>query len=156
MRSFVRFLLIFSLVVWLGGIIFFSGVIAPAVFSVLPAQEAAGQIVNRSLGALHYIGMACGVIFLAATFLAPLREAKAIRSLMTLMIVCTTLSQFAVLPQMSRIRGAVGGAIQALPAKDAGRAAFDRLREISVLLEGITLLAGIGAVILVSREQKTE
>ena len=72
------------------------------------------------------------------------------------MVLLTALSQFGVMPQMERIRDAVGGSIQSLPPLDAGRAAFDRLHEISVLLEGITLLAGIGAVILVSREQKTE
>ena len=154
MRSFARFLLLLSLAVWIGSIVFFSFVLAPTVFSVLPAQEIAGAIVGRSLGILHRIGLACGVVFLAATFLATFRQVKALRVLGGLMLLCTSLSQFRITPQMESIRAAVGGSIQALPPQDAGRATFDRLHRTSVILEGVVLLAGIGAVVLLSREPR--
>jgi Domain of unknown function (DUF4149) len=154
MRSFARFLLLLSLVVWIGSIVFFSFVLAPTVFSVLPAQEIAGAIVGRSLGALHRIGLVCGVVFLAATFLPTFRQVKALRLLVGLMLLCTALSQFRITPQMESIRAAVGGPIQALPPQDAGRATFDRLHRTSVMLEGVVLLAGIGAVALLSREPR--
>jgi len=152
MQSFSRFLLLISLVIWIGSIVFFSFVVAPTVFSVLPAQANAGVIVSRSLGALHRIGLACGVIFLAATFLGPFGQARLLRGLVGLMLLCTAFSQFRITPQMEQIRIAVGGPIQALPKQDAGRATFDRLHQTSVILEGITLLAGIGAVVALSRE----
>lgn len=155
MQSFARFLLLFSSVVWIGGIIFFSFVVAPTAFSVLPAQEIAGAIVGRSLGSLHRIGLSCGVMFLAATFLGRFRQTKALRALVGLMLLSTAVSQFRIMPQMERIRAAVGGSMQALPHQDAGRAAFDRLHQTSVVLEGIVLLAGIGAVALLSREPRT-
>ena len=69
-----------------------------------------------------------------------------------LMLLCTAVSQFGVTPQMEKIREAVGGSIQLLPPKDAGRAAFDRLHEISVVLEGIVLIAGLGSLVVISRE----
>jgi uncharacterized protein DUF4149 len=152
MRSFAGFLLMLSLVVWIGSIVFFSFVVAPTVFSVLPAQEVAGAIVGRSLGALHRIGLTCGAIFLSVTLLGPFRHSRMLRGLVGLMLLCTAFSQFRITPQMERIRAAVGGPIQALPPKDAGRATFDRLHETSVILEGIVLLAGIGAIAVLSRE----
>lgn len=152
MRSLGRFLLILPLVIWLGGIIFFSFVVAPSLFSLLPSQTLAGHVVSHSLAALHYMGLACGVIFLAATFLAQLRWVKALRVLICLMLLCTALSQFRILPQMRRIREAVGGAIEALPPQDAGRAGFDHLHQLSVTLETVTMLAGLGLVGLISRE----
>jgi len=154
MQSLARFLMTISLVVWIGSIVFFSVVVAPTVFSALPAQDIAGTIVGRSLGALHRIGLACGVIFLAAMFLGTFRQPRMLRGLVGLMLLCTAFSQFRITPQMERIRAAVGGPIQALPRQDAGRATFDRLHQTSVILEGIVLFAGVGAVVLVSREPR--
>jgi uncharacterized membrane protein len=153
MRSLARFLLIFSLVVWLGGIIFFSFVVAPALFAVLPKPEIAGAVVRLILVRLHLVGIACGVLCLAATFVIKLRNLKTLRLLVGLMVLLTALSQFGVMPQMERVRDAVGGSVQALPPQDAGRAAFDRLHKFSVVLEGATLLAGMVAVGLISRER---
>lgn len=146
MRAFARFVMVLSLVVWIGGIIFFSFVVAPALFSLLPSQELAGRVVSRSLGSLHLIGLTCGVVFLAATLLTELRRARTVRLFVLAMILLTAYSQFRITPQIQRIREAVGGAIQALPPQDAGRAAFDRLHEISVILEGIVLVAGLGVI----------
>jgi len=153
MHSFARFLLIFSLVVWIGSIVFFSFVVAPTVFSVLPAQNIAGVIVGRSLEALHRIGLACGVIFFAATFLGQFSHSRVSRGLVGLMLLCTAFSHFRITPKMEQIRTAVGGPIQALPKQDAGRATFDRLHQTSVILEGITLVAGIGAIVTLSKER---
>jgi len=153
MRALARFLLVFSLVVWLGGISFFSFVVAPALFAMLPNTEIAAEVVRLTLIRLHLIGIACGVLFLAATFVVNIRNRKALRLLVGLMILFTALSQFAIMPQMEHLRDAVGGSIQALPPKDAGRAAFDRLHKLSVVLEGATLLAGVVVVGLMSREQ---
>lgn len=152
MQFFARLLLILSLVVWVGGIVFFSFIEAPTAFSVLPAQEIAGAVVRQSLRTLHRVGLTCGVIFLAATFLGSFRQAKILRLFVGLMLLCTAFSQFRITPQMETIRAAVGGSIHALPPRDAGRATFDRLHQTSVVLEGIALLAGIGAIGLLAHE----
>jgi hypothetical protein len=53
---------------------------------------------------------------------------------------------------MQHLREAIGS-IQALPAKDAGRAAFDRLHQISVILEAIVLSCGVAVVGLISPDK---
>src|SRR5215472_15784993 len=67
--SFIRFLMLLSLVVWIGGIIFFAFVLAPTVFhpGVLPSRQLAGAVVSRSLSILHAIGLASGVAFLVTS-----------------------------------------------------------------------------------------
>ena len=152
MRGVARFMLVFSLGVWIGSIIFFSFVVAPALFRILPKPEMAGGVVNVTLADLHRIGIACGAIFLASTFLIKLQRAKLLQVLVGLMLVLTSLSLFGIMPQMERIRSSVGGSIEALPHQDAGRAAFDRLHQLSVAFEGAVLLAGIAGLALVSRE----
>jgi hypothetical protein len=152
MRSVARFLLIACLAVWIGGIVFFSFVIAPAAFSQLPSILA-GRMVGIALAALHSMGLVCGVIFLLATFLVPLERVRAIRAFMALMLLCTVISEFGVTAQMERIRVSMGGSIQALPAQDAGRAAFDRLHQLSVMLEGTVLLGGLVVIALLAAER---
>jgi uncharacterized membrane protein len=152
MRSMARFLLILSLVVWLGGITFFSFVVAPALFAMLPNPQVAGAVVRVTLVRLHVIGIACGVLFLLATFIIKLKNVKGLRLVVGLMVLLTALSQFGVMPQMERIREAAGGSVQALPPQDAGRAAFDRLHKFSVVLEGATLLVGMVVIGVISRD----
>ena len=68
---FLRFLMLLSLVVWLGGLIFFAFVLAPTAFSpgLLPTRHMAGSIVGRSLDLLHYIAIVSGITFLIASML---------------------------------------------------------------------------------------
>ncbi len=67
--SFVRFLMLLALVIWVGGIAFFAFVLAPTVFhpGILPSRQLAGQVVSRSLGILHWMGLGCGVVFLVTS-----------------------------------------------------------------------------------------
>jgi len=65
--SFLRFLMLLSLVAWIGGLIFFAFVLAPTAFSVLPTTHLAGNVVGRALGKLHWIGIISGIIFLASS-----------------------------------------------------------------------------------------
>ena len=45
MISFLRYLLLLALVLWIGGIVFFSFIASPSVFKILP-REQAGQVVG--------------------------------------------------------------------------------------------------------------
>ena len=56
--------MLLALIVWIGGIIFFAFVLAPTLFGVLPTTKMAGDVVNATLGKLHWIGLASGVVFL--------------------------------------------------------------------------------------------
>src|SRR5689334_14725537 len=67
--SFLRFLILLSLVVWIGGLIFFAFVLAPTAFQVLPTTHLAGNVVGRALNKLHWIAIISGIVFLITSLL---------------------------------------------------------------------------------------
>ncbi len=110
--SFVRFLMLLSLVVWIGGIIFFAFVVAPTVFkpSVLPTHQLAGNVVSRSLALLHGIAIACGIVFVATSMINSAvvngtPEPFALRNLLVyLMLLLTLVSMFGVGARMEALK----------------------------------------------------
>ena len=152
MSTLLRFLQIFSLGTWVGGILFFSAILAPAAFSLFSSSQA-GNLVNLTLGRLHLAGMVCGVVYLIATAAGARNPAALLRPaplLVLLMIVLTFVSQFWVSGNMAALRAQMGS-LEAAPAGDALRVSFDRLHRISVRLEAGVLLAGLAALLLTSR-----
>jgi hypothetical protein len=81
LMSFLRFLMLLSLVVWIGGIIFLAFVEAPIAFApgLLPTRHMAGSIVGHSLDRLHHMGLVAGVIFLFSSALYYRMTARASR-----------------------------------------------------------------------------
>src|SRR5580692_9461821 len=156
---FLRFLILLSLVVWLGGLIFFAFVLAPTVFSsgLLPTRQIAGSIVGRSLDLLHFMAIGSGIIFLIASMTLSrmstgnARPLAARHLLIVLMLLLTLISQFAITPRMRTIRNEVG-VIDNVPLNNPLRADFDRLHGWSVRFEGTILLLGL--VALYSTAQK--
>ena len=67
--SFLRFLMLLSLVVWIGGLVFFAFVLAPTAFQVLPNTHLAGNVVGRALGKLHWLAIFSGIVFLISSLL---------------------------------------------------------------------------------------
>jgi hypothetical protein len=150
----LKFLLLLSLVLWLGGILFFAIAVAPSVFAVLtPVQGGrllAGNIVNRSLGILHWMGITCGFAFLLCSAALAKRVLKAENILALLMIVLTATSQFVVSTRMAEIR-AQAGSLESLALSDPLRIQFVRLHQVSTAVEGVIFLLGLVIIILVSR-----
>ncbi len=150
---FLRFLMLLSLVVWLGGLIFFAFVLAPTVFSpgILPTRQLAGSIVGRSLDLLHYMAIASGIVFLIASMLysrmtvGNARPLAARHLLIVLMLLLTSISQFAISPKMHAIRNEVG-AIDNQPLDNPLRMEFDRLHAWSEKFEEAVLLLGLVAL----------
>ena len=157
MPTALRTLRLVTLVLWVGGIAFFAFVTAPVAFTYLPNPQEAGIVVRHSIAILHWIGLACGLIFLlAALLLRPIRKAQAI--LIAVMLTITAISQFAIIPRMERDRlqaaGAAGegGAIETLSPADPNRIDFERLHPLSEKLEGAVLFLGLAVIVLVARE----
>jgi hypothetical protein len=153
MNTLVRFLQFFALGTWVGAILFFSAILAPAAFTLFSSQQA-GNLVSLTLGRLHLAGMVCGVVYLIVTAAGARTPAALLRpaSLLVLaMIVLTFISQFWVTGNMEALRAQANGPLEALPAGDALRASFDRLHAMSVRLEVGVLIAGILALLLNSR-----
>jgi uncharacterized membrane protein len=154
--SILRFLMLLSLVVWIGGIVFFAFVLAPAVFSVLPTRHLAGQVVTRALTALHWMGLVSGLVF-AITSMAYARattgtpQALAARHLLVYaMLLLTVVSQFGISPRMHALRASMGQ-IDNVPAENPARVQFNALHAWSTRLESGVLLLGLGALYLTAR-----
>jgi hypothetical protein len=151
--SFLRFLILLSLVVWLGGVIFLAFVLAPTVFSpgLLPTRHLAGAIVGRSLDLLHYMAIVSGIVFLVASMLynrmaaGKARPLAARHILIALMLLLTAISQFAISPKMYALRAEVG-VIDNVPLDNPLRMEFDRLHLWSENFEKAVLLLGLVAL----------
>jgi len=151
--SFLRFLMLLSLVVWLGGIIFLAFVEAPTAFTpgLLPTRHMAGSIVGHSLDLLHYMAIASGIVFLIASMLlsrlstGDARPLAARHLLIVLMLMLTVISQFAISPKMHALRAEVG-VIDNVPLDNPLRHEFDRLHVWSEKFEEAILLLGVVAI----------
>ncbi len=154
--SFLRYLMLLSLVVWIGGLTFFAFVLAPTAFHVLPNTHLAGTLVGRALGKLHWIGIVSGLVFLASSlFYSRLADGAlhlfATRHvLMCLMLALTLISQFWIIPRMDTLRASVGD-FASVAVDNPERVQFDALHLWSTRVEGGVLLLGLAAVYLTAR-----
>jgi len=156
--TFLRFLMLLSLVVWIGGIIFLAFVLAPTAFTpgLLPTRHMAGSIVGRSLDLLHYMAIVSGVVFLIASMAysrmtsGTAKPLAARHLLIALMLVLTVISQFAISPKMHAIR-AEARVIDDLPLDSPLRMEFDRLHVWSEKFEEAVLLLGLVAIYMTAR-----
>jgi len=151
--SFLRFLMLLSLVVWIGGLIFFAFVLAPTAFQVLPNTHLAGNVVGRALNKLHWIAIISGLLFLISSLLySYLAQGTAHvfamrHMLICLMLVLTLFSQFWIMPRMDTLRAQVGD-FASVPLTDPARVQFDALHVWSTRVESAVLLFGLVAVYL--------
>jgi len=152
--SFLRFLMLLSLIAWIGGLIFFAFVVAPTAFQVLsPNTHLAGNIVGRALGKLHWIAIISGFVFLASSLLySRLADGTAHVFAMRHVLIClmlglTCFSQFWMIPRMDALRASVGD-FATVTLDNPARMQFDALHVWSTRVEGAVLLLGLVAIYL--------
>jgi uncharacterized membrane protein len=154
--SFLRFLMLLSLVVWIGGLIFFAFVLAPTAFSVLPSTHLAGNVVGRALSKLHWIAIGSGIVFLASSLLySQVTDGTAHvfaprHVLLCIMLALTLVSQFGIMPRMDVLRTSQGD-VASVPVDNPDRVQFDSLHVWSTRVEGAVLLLGLVVVYLTAR-----
>lgn len=157
--SFLRFLMLLSLVCWIGGLIFFAFVLAPTAFSipdVLPNTHLAGNVVGRALGKLHWIAIISGIVFLISSLLysrlvdGTVHVFAARHVLLCLMLALTLISQFGIIPRMDVLRASLGE-VSAVPVDNPERVQFDALHVWSTRVEGAVLLLGLIVVYFTAR-----
>ncbi|HEX8817715.1 MAG TPA: DUF4149 domain-containing protein [Terriglobales bacterium] len=145
---FLRFLMLLSLIVWLGGLIFFAFGVAPTLFAVLPTRHMAGSVVQRSLTTLHWMGIVSGIVFLIASLIYARMTTGtphifAARNVMiVLMLVLTLVSQFGIMPKMVALRNQMV-VIDNVPPTDPARVEFDSLHVWSTRVEELVLLLAL-------------
>jgi len=145
--TFLRFLMLLALAIWLGTLVFFP-VVAQTTFSVLPSAHLAGLVVRNLLLKLHWIGFISGSVFLAASLMYSRTLAGAMsvlrfsHVLAISMLALTVISQFQIIPRMDGLRASVGE-IASIPADNPIRAQFEALHVWSTRIEGTVLLLGL-------------
>jgi hypothetical protein len=139
--TFLKFLMLLALSLWLGGIIFFTAVEAPAILNHVPDRAVGGEIINQSLGKLHWLGIVCGLVFLLASLLRSYATAHETRLFtfphftVIVMLACTVVSQHFILPAIAQLR--------ATQSDPASAVQFQHLHNWSVGLESTVLLLGL-------------
>jgi uncharacterized membrane protein len=150
--------MLLSLVIWIGGLIFFAFVLAPTVFnpSILPTRQLAGNVVNRSLGILHWMAISCGVVFaitsmIDARVMTGAAEPFALRHLIIyMMIILTLFGMFGIASRMQVLRNQMV-MIDDVPHNDPRRMEFNRLHVWSTRIEGTVLVLGLALLFLTAR-----
>ena len=151
--SFLRFLMLLSMVVWVGGLVFFAFVLAPTAFQVLPNTHLAGNVVGRALGKLHWLAIFSGIVFLISSLLysrvtqGTLHVFAARHVLIVLMLALTLFSQYWIISRMDKLRATISD-FAAVPLNDPIRMQFDALHAWSTRVEGAVLVSGLVAVYL--------
>lgn len=138
---------------WLGAMAYFSFVVAPSAFAVLPLPQLAGALVSRTLGLLEIIGIALGALLMVILIFSKERGGKIfLFELVTLALMTASVlvSHFVVSARMHQMRLTLGE-ISLLAASDPARVAFDRLHQYSVWLMGFNILAAIALIIVLAR-----
>jgi hypothetical protein len=154
MKIAIRAIILLLIALWLGGVLFFP-VVAANAFGSLTDTHAAGTIVAKCLRILHYEGLCAGalivILLMVGQVIDALPRSVAAPVIVTLlMLALTAFSQFSVIPRMEGYRIAAGGAIDAVPATNPNRIAFNKLHGTSVHVEAGVLLAGIVLVVLLA------
>ncbi len=130
---------------WLGAMLLFGAVVAPAAFGVLPTPELAGDLVGRVLASLHLSGAIAGLIL--ALLAGLLRRGRAAIGLSLLLSALCVVNQFGVSPAVAEIRLSDPGA----PLAPGAAERFARLHQLSVLLFGATVVGLLGLAAWLAR-----
>jgi hypothetical protein len=144
---------------WLGGAVFFSFVVAPSAFAVLPARELAGALVTRTIAVVNIGGFVVSLLLLATAF-GGMRDGAARRarlweiiSLAVVAVACGV-GHWIVAARMLALRAAMGRPIDAVALDDPARIAFNSLHGYSVGAMGVAMLAGVVALFAIASRNK--
>ena len=157
--TFLRFITLLALAIWIGGLIFFP-VLAQTSFTVLPSTHLAGLVVRHSLIDLHWMGIGAGIIFLVCSMIdnrvtvGKPRVFALSHIFIVLMLALTAISQFWIIPRMDLLR-ITAGEISVLPVGNSIRAQFDSLHAWSTRLETAVLVLGLIVLYSVARRFST-
>lgn len=131
---------------WLGAVILFVAVVAPAAFASLPTRSLAGALVGAVLPPVFYSGVVVGLGCALASLVAHRGRSVTAGTVGGLLIaVSCAAAQFVVAPRIDRARAAIAGPVESIPASDVRRVRFGRLHAASVLWLGV---AAIGAAVV--------
>ena len=162
--TFLRYLALLALALWIGGLVALGAAAAPQLFTVLAAQDPASgrDTAGMLFGAVferfqHYIWAFAGVLFFSLGLraaLGPRPRRFAVRMwTVSAMLVGSLVTAFYITPRIDAIRRDVPTAVSSLKADDPRRVDFGRLHGLSSAIMVFTVLAGAGLIWVEMRDQ---
>ena len=150
----LRYLYVVALGLWVGGLVSAGALVAPSVFGVLQAWNAAegrmlaGQVFGDVLLRLTWLSYAMAVVMFVTLTLHRLLGARPLKyglrvGIMTVMLLLMMAIGFYTLPGVNAIQAQVTGPVSQLAAADPLRLEFERLHGLSNILFSITALGGL-------------
>ncbi|MBS1815619.1 MAG: DUF4149 domain-containing protein [Acidobacteria bacterium] len=154
MATVARTLRLFALILWVGGIVHFGVVLAPAAAHALNTRDL-GAVIGPALAKLHMIGIFCGIAMLVSLRVLGNRAYKPLAqaALIVVMVVLTFVSNRMLLQPMQHERAVTDGYISALPLDAPMRRDFDNRHHWTTRVEGTVLLCGVALALLIAFEQ---
>jgi hypothetical protein len=148
MQTVIKLVYLVALVVWVGQVITFSFLVAPALFAALPTASA-GDAVGAIFPWYYGVSYVCGIILLGICGVLHRHAGrerwwKINAALFALMLLATCYAGLVVYPRTVELRPQ----IRAENAPDEARREFGRLHAIAVGLNGVVFVCGLGAVLV--------
>lgn len=149
----VSFFYHLSLIVWLGGIIVISFIVAPAVFGTLPSKSKAGEVIRPIHHRFQTVQFFCMLVLLITSMIKlriweNLNTPLVIRYLFIFaMVVLAVFHGTIVIKKLRVIRQQITN-LDDLPATDPRRLEFASWHRISVFTHLAILICGLGALFL--------
>lgn len=149
-----REILVLLLAAWMGAVVLFAAVVAPALFRILPERALAGALVSQILPPLFLSGALLGALaMLGARGMVLPGRSRAAAASGGVLLACGLIAQGVIAPAITRIRDSMGGvALASLPADDTRRRTFGRLHAYSVLALGVGAIGALGATVALVRQ----
>lgn len=152
MLNFFRFLLLISMVVWIGMLIFFTFFVAPSIFKVLP-RELASDLVGDLFPKYWMIGYAAGVLSLLSLIAISLIEKAFPAARISLVALMTAMTFYSglIVGEKARAMSAEIRNIQDPVKKEEMRARFKRIHAESAAINMAVMASGITVIFFMSR-----
>jgi hypothetical protein len=147
----VRLLL---LAAWVGAAIFFSAIVAPALFAVLPTRELAGAVVGRVLPMLNWAGLIIALALLASRRLdQTTTTARRIIAAGVSALAAATACGLLISARIEALRRTMPGPIDSLAPGDPLRQAFGQWHALSVLALAVGIVAATLASLAMAKRR---
>ena len=138
----IHFVYVFSLVCWIGSIIFFSFFTAPVIFKLLD-REKAGEVVGIIFPRYYFLGYVCAALSLSSLLISNHHFFAAKPMLLCGMTAVWFYAGLVVSPKSINLK-ALRQTIGSVEEKELLEAQFKKVHSLAVKLNGTVLLAGLG------------
>ncbi|HLF86676.1 MAG TPA: DUF4149 domain-containing protein [Nitrospiria bacterium] len=147
----IRFLHLLSLVVWIGGMIFFSFIGAPSIFKVLP-RDKAGDLVGDIFPKYWMMGYVCSAIALLTILILSFQEQGYNLAKITILALMSGLNLYSGMVVGAKAREVKARIRSAGDTKEAEtlKYEFNRVHRRSTILNSIILILGLVVIFITS------